>query len=488
MTRSLPDPRLLIFDPEIERTISRIRREQRRLVRSEGGSESEPEEETNPRSTDSVVLRAENMAARRITIQEEGAPDFTLQPFQAHHPAAACSTVRRNGADETSILLKVFPFSLEGKAREGYYTQPLANDDNETLFEYWKRFNNLLEACPHHMIDKIVLLSYVTQGMRPQDKTTLESASNGSMKKYKTTDEAWQLISNLAESTRNHRQKQGRSRAVAEVSSGIETAALNRSICEMTNLLKQMQLNQQAQQTQPQQNQQLVPQRICGICADYSHYTDECPQLQQEDNMDNSNQNWRDNNNRGGRDNQGNQRWNNYNNRQQNQPYRAPHLRQTQGPPNNQQQTSQFTHSSVSSNEELLQDFEKRPLAMENTIVNSINASLNGFTSTLQACMTQLGSETNQEEPSSPEYASAEEVVEIEDVEEEEDIQDIVEEEIAQPQEEAQKGAGTAENTTLIPFPQLERKLRKQLEPDPKMVEIFKKVEASAGESQEREY
>ncbi len=111
--------------------------------------------------------------------------------------------------------------------------------------------------------------------------------------------------------------------------------------------------------------------------------------------QDNSNQNWRDNNNRGGRDNQGNQRWNNNNNRQQNQPYRAPHLRQNQGPPNNQQQTSQFTHSSVSSNEDLLQAFEKRQLAMENTIVNSINASLNGFTSTLQAFMTQLGSAQN---------------------------------------------------------------------------------------------
>ena len=68
MSRSLPDPRLLIFDPEIERTISRIRREQRRLARSEGGSESESEEETSPRSTDSVVLRAENIAARRVTI------------------------------------------------------------------------------------------------------------------------------------------------------------------------------------------------------------------------------------------------------------------------------------------------------------------------------------------------------------------------------------------------------------------------------------
>ena len=82
MTRSLPDPRLLIFDPEIERTISRIRREQCRLARSEGGSESELEEETSSRSTDSIDSRAEDMAEpRRVTIQEEGAPDFTMQPF-----------------------------------------------------------------------------------------------------------------------------------------------------------------------------------------------------------------------------------------------------------------------------------------------------------------------------------------------------------------------------------------------------------------------
>ena len=81
----------------------------------------------------------------------------------------------------------------------------IVQDESETLYEYLERFNNLLEPCPHHMIDKIVLLGYFTQGMKSQDKTTLEGASNRSMKKYKTTDEAWQLISDLAESTRNHR-------------------------------------------------------------------------------------------------------------------------------------------------------------------------------------------------------------------------------------------------------------------------------------------
>ena len=92
---------------------------------------------------------------------------------------------------------KFFPSEVTDKLRKDIST--IGQDDNKTLFEYWERFNNLLEACPHHMIDKIVLLSYITQGMRPQDKTILESASNGSMKKYKTTDEAWQLISDLAE-------------------------------------------------------------------------------------------------------------------------------------------------------------------------------------------------------------------------------------------------------------------------------------------------
>ena len=79
-----------VFDPEIERTISRIRQARRRLVLSKGVSETSFEKETSPRSTDLVVSRAGNMAAaRRVTIQEPGAPDFTMQPFQAPHPTVA---------------------------------------------------------------------------------------------------------------------------------------------------------------------------------------------------------------------------------------------------------------------------------------------------------------------------------------------------------------------------------------------------------------
>ncbi|KAL4374079.1 hypothetical protein AHAS_Ahas05G0145900 [Arachis hypogaea] len=100
MTRSLPDPSLAIFDPKIERTLSCIRQARRRLA-SEGGevvttnslvlsedkSEASFKEETSSSSTDSVDLRTDNMAAlHRVTLQEAGAPNFTLPPFQARHP------------------------------------------------------------------------------------------------------------------------------------------------------------------------------------------------------------------------------------------------------------------------------------------------------------------------------------------------------------------------------------------------------------------
>ncbi|KAL4287380.1 hypothetical protein AHAS_Ahas19G0180400 [Arachis hypogaea] len=95
---------------------------------------------------------------RRITLKEAGAPDLDLQPFQILYLAldpnfelksgminllpkyngllgedplkhlkdyqVTCETARRHGADEATVLVFAFPFSLEGKAKEWFYTQP----------------------------------------------------------------------------------------------------------------------------------------------------------------------------------------------------------------------------------------------------------------------------------------------------------------------------------------------------------------------------
>ncbi|XP_057747150.1 uncharacterized protein LOC130966374 [Arachis stenosperma] len=130
----------------------------------------------------------------------------------------------------------------------------------ETLYEYWEQFRKLLDSCPNRIIDTQVLLSYICQGMREQDKNLLDASSNGSLSKYRMAEETWQLITDLAESTQHARQRINRPKAINEVSTSSETAALVKYLGEMTNILKQLQLGQQQPQPPPppqQHSQQL---------------------------------------------------------------------------------------------------------------------------------------------------------------------------------------------------------------------------------------
>ncbi|XP_057745546.1 uncharacterized protein LOC130963450 [Arachis stenosperma] len=106
----------------------------------------------------------------------------------------------------------------------------IVQGDTETLYEYWEQFRKLFDACPNHMIDTQVLLSYVCQGMKPQDKTLLDISSNGYLSKYRTAEEAWQLIADLAESTQHTRRRTNHPKTVNEVSTSSETADLTKSL------------------------------------------------------------------------------------------------------------------------------------------------------------------------------------------------------------------------------------------------------------------
>ncbi|XP_072084558.1 uncharacterized protein [Arachis hypogaea] len=88
-----------------------------------------------------------------------------------------------------------------------------------------------------------------------------------------------------------------------------------------------------------------------------------------------------------------------------------------------------------------------------------------------------LTKERSPEEPSSREDVQDEEVIEIEDVEDEDEVQEAVEEEVAQPRDGVSKEENVLREAIPIPFPYLARRTKKQVELDPKMVDIFKKVE-----------
>ncbi|XP_015949298.1 uncharacterized protein LOC107474212 [Arachis duranensis] len=482
-------------------------------------------------------------APRRVTIKEAGAPDYVLQPLHDFH--RICSTTRREGSDEVAIWLFAFPFSLEDKAKEWFYTLSsevtsdwdllrrgfldkflppekmdrlrkemscIVQGETEPLYEYWERFRKLLDACPNHMLDTQVLLGYICQGMREQDRTLLDTSSNGSLSKYKTAEEAWQLIIDLAESNQHMRRRVNRPRTVNEVSTSSETTALTQSLNEMTSILKQLQLNQQQPQPQsyqqqhpppPQQhNQQLVPQRVCGICSCYSHYTDECPSLQEDNTLaathnfydrpnqgyyqggnpnqgysyqgegshnqgsGHNNQNWRDNHQQGNRDNNNNgggQRW---------------------GQKELQNTLASGLTGFTSTLQALLARMDTPSTSTPQPPIQSVIPSQpqpnpkGGINAITLRSGTQLkGKEAKESSPITT--AQEEERVDIEEVVEKETPQAIVEDEV-QPTRETTKAKRTLEEEVAqpLPFPTLAKKAKKRIELDHKMVEVFKKVES----------
>ena len=81
MTRSDPNPNLVEFDPEIERTLRQIRRSRRRLFDTSFANNSvydSPVPNTSPNFTNNFVF-ADNMANR--TLKELAAPDVNYQPL-----------------------------------------------------------------------------------------------------------------------------------------------------------------------------------------------------------------------------------------------------------------------------------------------------------------------------------------------------------------------------------------------------------------------
>ncbi|KAL4287127.1 hypothetical protein AHAS_Ahas19G0155100 [Arachis hypogaea] len=292
MTRSLSDSSLTPFGPEIERTLTHIRQARCQLafVNSESGLLEEHTNSLSPSIRDhhssinektlyssagsaefSLSDSGDNTMAdppRRITLREVRAPDINLQPIQIRYPAldpnfelkngminllpkdsglpredplkhlndfqVACSTARRHGADKVAALVFTFPFSLEEKVKEWFYTQP----------REWR--------IPHQKQD-----------------------CRGSLGDH----------SGFGGSTQHSRVRNPQPKALSEVSPSGD-AILTKTLGEMTILLRQITQGQQIPQVllspPPQPPRMEGPPRSCGICACNNHYTDEFPQLQED--------------------------------------------------------------------------------------------------------------------------------------------------------------------------------------------------------------
>ena len=130
-----------------------------------------------------------------------------------------------------SVRLKFFPFSLKDKAKSWLYSlrprsigsweemttaffnkyfphhktnglkrqiSTFTQKDNETLYQVWERFKDLLNQCPHHGYESWRLVSYFYEGLTIRERQFVEMMCNGEFLQ-KDPEEAFEYLNELAE-------------------------------------------------------------------------------------------------------------------------------------------------------------------------------------------------------------------------------------------------------------------------------------------------
>ncbi|GKD96129.1 reverse transcriptase domain-containing protein [Tanacetum coccineum] len=178
----------------------------------------------------------------------------------------------------TSVKLMLFPFSLEGAARIWLEKEPprsiLTWDDlvskfinkffppskttnlrneitrfqqrfDETFYEAWDRFNDLLRACPHHGFLELHQLDTFYNALNSNDQDSLNSAAGGNFLDKMPRD-CLRIIESKSK-VRNSRNKP----VVAKVSTSNSTPGISPDVAELKDMVKALLLDKKNQSQAP---------------------------------------------------------------------------------------------------------------------------------------------------------------------------------------------------------------------------------------------
>ena len=155
-----------------------------------------------------------------------------------------CGTVKHAGVEPDQLRVMLFPFSLRDRARlwlnsldattfdswdalslafyKKYYPPEktaqmrskitnFTQDVDETLYEAWERYKELHRMCPHHGLEKWLLVQTFYNGLNSESRIILDSAANGRFMSQ-TVNAGWKLIEEMA----NHNAQYGNTRGVVK--------------------------------------------------------------------------------------------------------------------------------------------------------------------------------------------------------------------------------------------------------------------------------
>ncbi|RDX73788.1 hypothetical protein CR513_46545, partial [Mucuna pruriens] len=255
---------LYAFDPDIERTLHRLRKVRHTITPDSSSSDSiwnsENSNFTIDESNFSEHQEAGSMENNDRTLKELATPDMVYQPWciqcpplepaQSYElksslihllpkfhglagedpykhlkefcvaigdtgglhqdesisilPGWSCKRLVVSVADSLQYLggyeAHFFPASRIATIRKEICG--IRQHSSETLHEYWERFNKLCATCPHHQISEQLLIQYFYEGLMMMDQSMIDAASGGALMD-KTPATARHLILNMANNTSN---------------------------------------------------------------------------------------------------------------------------------------------------------------------------------------------------------------------------------------------------------------------------------------------
>ncbi|XP_062093896.1 uncharacterized protein LOC133799924 [Humulus lupulus] len=167
-----------------------------------------------------------------------------------------CDTFKYNGVSDDSIRLRLFPFSPRERAKSCLNSlqansinmwQDLAQKflakffppskaaklrgeinnfyqmDEESLYDAWECFKELLRKCPHHGIEKWMLVHNFYNGLCGTTRTIIDPAAAEAFMS-KSANEAYELLEDM--DTNNHQWSDERSSGVRKVAGVHEPNAI----------------------------------------------------------------------------------------------------------------------------------------------------------------------------------------------------------------------------------------------------------------------
>jgi uncharacterized coiled-coil protein SlyX len=323
--RSLSMP-LIPCDPDIEHTLRQLRAERKASLSRENTTDTMagiphvalqdhyiPPTYTTPSCLRLPAVTATHYEIKPSTIQS--LPTFLGFPHENPYEflsefQSICSTIQLTGFTEDALKMRLFVFALKERAKhwfqslepnsitswdqlqqvflKQYFPIGRTNDirraitgitqyQGEPLHETWERLKDLLRSCPHHAVPKWQLVQSFYDGLTESCRSTVDASCGGTFM-LKSEDEAWAMIENLSNNSRqqasNRRRepapKAPKTESLCEVGPSADMAT--QVVDAITKKLDQLMTGFAPNAAHI--NTQLEP---CSFCSSTTHQVNNCP-------------------------------------------------------------------------------------------------------------------------------------------------------------------------------------------------------------------